>query len=290
MSARVHRLPRLRYPELEHQHSRNPSLGYESPKNDRLINCFEHGFPTPLARLHCHDEYELHLIVASSGRAFIGDYIGPFAPGHLVLAGPRLPHNWVSTDVPGHTLFQRDLVIQFSHEPLLKAAQEIGEFKEVLPFLDLARGGIEFFGFSDQASTYWRRLKSQQGLARFSGFCQLLGELIGWPAYRVLSHTPLSLNESDQQLSQVYDAIKSIGRNLSEGRSAKELATDLDLTQQQFLRLFRQIVGEDFSTFVNKLRIHRACELLMESDKSMATLATKLDSTTFQISTGGFSS
>jgi len=35
-----------------------------------------------------------------SGKAFVGDWIGQFEPGHLVLTGPRLPHNWISLDVP----------------------------------------------------------------------------------------------------------------------------------------------------------------------------------------------
>ena len=92
---------RQRQPELEHDASRSPSLGYEAAEDAGFIRCLDHGFPTPLARWHYHDEYELHLIVATSGKAFVGDWIGQFQPGHLVLSGPRLPHNWISLDVPG---------------------------------------------------------------------------------------------------------------------------------------------------------------------------------------------
>ena len=80
--------------------ARSPSLGYEAAEDAGFVRCLEHGFPTPLARWHYHDEYELHLIVATSGKAFVGDWIGQFQPGHLVLCGPRLPHNWISLDVP----------------------------------------------------------------------------------------------------------------------------------------------------------------------------------------------
>ena len=40
------------------------------------IRYLEHGFPNPLVRWHYHDEYELHYIVTSAGKAVIGDYIG----------------------------------------------------------------------------------------------------------------------------------------------------------------------------------------------------------------------
>src|SRR5688572_18264938 len=55
-----------------------------------------HGYPHHLAKWHYHPEYELHLILETSGRMMIGDYIGPFEPGTLILTGPNLPHNWVS--------------------------------------------------------------------------------------------------------------------------------------------------------------------------------------------------
>ncbi len=60
------------------------------------MRCTAHGFPSPLVRWHFHEDYELHQITETSGKAFIGDWIGPFRPGHLVLCDPRLPHNWIS--------------------------------------------------------------------------------------------------------------------------------------------------------------------------------------------------
>src|SRR3990167_4884073 len=45
----------------------------------------QHGFHCPLVRWHFHKEYELHLITASSGKVFIGDYIGNFYPESLFL-------------------------------------------------------------------------------------------------------------------------------------------------------------------------------------------------------------
>ncbi len=47
--------PRQLKPELEHDYSRSPELGYERPEEVGIIRCLSHGFPTPLARWHYQD-------------------------------------------------------------------------------------------------------------------------------------------------------------------------------------------------------------------------------------------
>lgn len=259
-------LPRQRQPELERDYSRSPSLGYEPPETG-FIRCLAHGFPTPLARWHYHDEYELHLIVASSGKAFVGDYIGYFQPGHLVLTGPRLPHNWISLDLPEGGIPERDLVIQFAPEPIAQTAAHIPEMAEVLPLLERARHGIEFFGLSEQAADHWHRIKASHGLSRLGVFCEFLGELARCSDFRLLSHAQLQSVDDNAELDQIDAIVSRIMENLAQPLSAAELAAGLDMTESRFSRFFRRATGNTFTDFVNQVRINRACQLLMETDR-----------------------
>ncbi len=267
MPARHRILPRQLQPELEHDFVRSPALGYETAEEAGLVRCLSHGFPTPLARWHYHDEYELHLIVASSGKAFIGDYIGTFQPGHLVLTGPRLPHNWVSLDLPEGGYPVRDLVIQFQHEPLAQAATHIRELEEVLPLLARARNGIEFFGLSEQATSHWHRIKQTKGLERFAAFTAFMGELARWSDCKLLSQAQLQSIDNDAQLNQIDSIVSRITDNLAQQLSAADLAAELGMTESGFSRFFRRATGNTFTDFVNQVRVNRACQLLMESDR-----------------------
>jgi AraC-like DNA-binding protein len=258
--------PRQLKPELEHDYSRSTELGYEAPDEVGFIRCLSHGYPTPLARWHQHDEYELHLITATSGRAFVGDWIGQFQPGHLVLTGPRLPHNWVTHDVPDGGVAERDLVIQFLHEPLMTGSQHIAELGEVLPLLERAKNGIEFFGMEARATAQWRRIKGSHGLARFGAFCDLLSDLAQCTDYRLLSNVQLQSVDSSSQLDQINAIVNRITDNLSEPLSATDLARQLGMSESGFSRFFRRATGNTFTDFVNHVRINRACQLLMESD------------------------
>ena len=258
-------LPRQVKPELERDYSRSPKFGYETLEDSGIVRCLAHGFPTPLARWHCHDEYELHLITATSGKVFVGDWIGQFQPGQVVLTGPRLPHNWVSMDVPPEGVALRDLVIQFPHDPLTQAMQWIPELGSVLPLLDRAKHGIEFFGFERRGPELWQRVKEHRGAARFAAFCEFLAELAACTDYRLLSSTQMQ-SEDDDGSEHINALVNRITADVAAPLSAAELAAELGMSESRFSRFFRKATGNTFTDFVNRVRINRACQLLMESD------------------------
>jgi len=267
MPARDRSLPRQRQPELEHDYARPTSLGYEAPEDTGWVRCLSHGFPTPLARWHFHDEYELHFITATSGKAFVGDWIGPFHPGHLVLCGPRLPHNWVSLDLPEGGVPERDLVIQFRHEPIAHAAQMIPELAEVMPLLERARHGIEFFGLSDEAHAHWLHVKQARGMQRFAAFCDFLADLARCTDYRLLSNVQMQGEDDAAGLEQINAIVDRITGDVARPLSAGDVAAELGMSESRFSRFFRRATGNTFTDFVNRVRVNRACQLLMETDR-----------------------
>ncbi|CAN7459753.1 AraC family transcriptional regulator [Variovorax sp. LjRoot290] len=265
-SVRHRHLPRHREPELERDITRSPSLGYEAPEETGLVRCLAHGFPSPLVRWHFHEEYELHLITETSGKAFIGDWIGPFEPGHLVLCGPRLPHNWISLDVPVGGAAGRDRVIQFRHEPIERAAVEIPELREVLQLLERARHGIEFFGFAERALAHWDAVKAARGLRRFALFCNYLADLAQCTDYRLLSNVQMQGVEGDAEVDQINVIVNRITANLAEPIVMADIAAELGMSESRFSRFFKRSTGNSFTDFVNRVRINSACHLLMQTD------------------------
>ena len=266
------RQARQRLPELEHDFTRSPELGYESTGEQGLVRCLAHGFPTPLARWHYHDEYELHLITATSGKAFIGDWIGPFQPGHLVLCGPGLPHNWISLDLPQGGVAERDLVIQFRHEPLQRVAEQISELGELLPLLKRASHGIEFFEMGPVAQRYWQQIKASRGARRFAAFCDFLGDLARCTDYRLLSNVQMQGVSDAAQTDHINTIVNRITGDLSLPHSLADLAHELGMSESRFSRFFRQSTGNNFTDFVNRIRINRASQLLMDSDRMVSQI------------------
>lgn len=265
-------LPRQRQPELESDYARSPALGYETPLEAGLVRCLAHGFPTPLARWHFHDEYELHLITSTSGKAFVGDWIGPFQPGHVVLCGPRLPHNWISYDLPEGGVAERDLVIQFRHEPIEAAAALVPELAEALPLLERSRHGIEFFGMSERSREHWLSVKHSRGLRRFAAFCEFLADLARCTDYRLLSNVQMQGEDDDAGQEQINAVVNRITGELAGPLHASAVAADLGMSESRFSRFFRRATGNTFTDFVNQVRVNRACQLLMETDRQVTRI------------------
>jgi AraC-like DNA-binding protein len=253
-------------PEIEHELARNPELGYEPVGPGGVVRCIEHGSPTPLERWHCHDEYELQLIVGARGRAFVGDHVGHFEPGHLVLAGPRLPHNWISTDLPPGGLALRSLVLQFHDQPLRDGMKAFRELEELAPLLERARHGVEFFGLGGLVRERFHRIKASRGLERFSEFAGLLGVLARWPDYRLLSAVQLAGFDGDSALGVLNKVVDYVNAHYMDELSLAVASGVAGMSESRFSRCFSKTTGSTFSEFVTRLRVNKACELLMRQD------------------------
>ena len=257
---------------MEHRFQRNPNLGYEPEGSFGYVRYLEHGVPNTLIRWHYHEEYELHYIVNTYGKVFVGDYIGRFKPGNLILTGPRLPHNWISTDMPKEGIKIRDRVIQFSDEPFRHAVDFLPELEEALPLLERAKHGVEFFGISDFAAKSLTRIQHTTGLQRFSAFLDLLAKLSTHQEYNLLSNKQLQSFDDDATLQQISKVVDYITTHYADVFTMSEVAAQFRMSQSCFSRYFQRATGRTFTNFVTHVRISRACYLLMETNQYISAV------------------
>jgi len=225
-----------------------------------------HDYPCAIARWNYHPEYEIHLITCSHGRQFVGDYIGEFGPGNLVLAGSNLPHNWISDLKPGEVLKGRDMVIQFTPDLLRSPAGLFPEFAELEPFLADALRGFEFFGETAEiGADLMRRIGAARGFQRLMLFFQLIDALARTKERKLLASENYAPNLDKATLGVVHDVISYILENLSGTVRLSEAAAIAGMTNSAFSRFFKKNTGNNFVDYVAKLRIGRACKLLAET-------------------------
>lgn len=234
----------------------------------------EHGWPTELCRWHSHEEYELHLITDTQGKAFVGDYIGEFGPGALFLTGPNVPHNWISNDIGENTVVPlRDMLVQFNQESIDHLQAAFPEFRSLDDLLKRSFGGIEFINFDPSvARAQFEMIRDSHGSERILRFLNFLLLVKNHPNQKRLSIDNLSFPNFKQKKSGVADVVDHITANFAEDLSLEQAASMAHLSVTAFSRNFQKMTGSRFSDFMTKVRIGQACSMLQGTDEKIATI------------------
>ncbi|API56896.1 MULTISPECIES: AraC family transcriptional regulator [Rhizobium] len=231
-----------------------------------------HGYPYHTVRWHFHPEYELHLVVATTGRYFVGDFIGEFEPGNLVLAGPNLPHNWIS-DVPtGSSIPLRCQLIQFSENFIIDTMKVLAELGPFEPVLEASRRGVLFGAeTSRQVAPLMNEVQQAQGVRRIELFMMIVGLLSRAQDAQLLASPSYLPDPSGYMSAGINKALAYIREHLTKSFDEADLAAIAGQSTGAFSRGFRRHTGMSLVQYVKRLRINLACQILMSDDHASIT-------------------
>ncbi len=248
------------YPEIEYVDKSTQSIRY-----------LEHGWPSNFCRWHSHDEFELHLITKTEGRAFIGDYIGVFQEGALFLTGPNLPHNWITHGNDEISL--RDMLVQFNFQTIKQLADAFPEFKAIYPTLELASFGIEFSGYdAAKATSYLSHIRDSKGPSRIIHFLDFLLSIHNHQDKKTLSVNTIFQPNENSKYARLATVIDYVSKNYAENISLNQAADMAGMSAATFSQNFQKVTGKKFVEFVNSIRISQACSMLYLSDHLISTI------------------
>lgn len=217
--------------------------------------------------LHFHPEYELTWIEAGHGTRGVGHLLEPYAPGDLVLVGPNAPHTWASGG-PG---IHRAYVLQFSEAAL---AEDILQHPEAAGLRRVFRNsllGVQFFGrAAEEIRSVLRRLPEADLWTRHALLYEVLAQTAAAAGRqrRTIASAPVELSaEEGERVSRLICWLEA---NLSEAITLDGAARSLSVSPRTLTRLLRRTTGKTLTQLANELRVHRACRLLSESERSIA--------------------
>jgi AraC-like DNA-binding protein len=239
-------------------YDRNHSFGY-----------FDYAMPRFQCPFHHHPELELTLIVRSSGQRYVGDHVGRFAAGDLVLMGPSLPHmyiNEVRHSGPAHSR-----VLQFLPDCLGAGFFQLRELKAVRVLLDRSRVGLSFYGETrDRVAALMNSLAGLRDFERLLAFLRMLQILARSREYRLLASPNYSPSLALYQGERINSVCELISKKFQEGVTQKEAARLAGMSVPSFSRFFRRATNKTFRGFLNEVRIGHASQRLLETDRTVA--------------------
>lgn len=250
-----------------------PDLELIETERNKSFRLYTHDYPHKAAKWHFHPEYELHHITASVGKYFVGDYIGSFEPGHLILTGPNLPHNWVSELPDERAVINRDIVLQFSAEfidGILTVLPDLARAKILL--LEAKRGVLFTPEVGMTAQPLLTEMLTSEGFSRIQQFFALLNLLVNDESRQVLAGVNYEPDPAHYMSSTINRVLAAIDDKLASDLRESDFADLAGMSVTAFSRFFRKQVQLSFVQYVTQLRINRSCELLMNTNLSVTDI------------------
>ena len=217
-----------------------------------------------IASWHFHPQYELTYILGSSGIRYVGDNMGNFEYGDLVLVGSNLPHCWKTIGEQKEEV--RCIIVQWDEE-MLEDWLEKKEFQHIKQLLALASRGIRFD--FETALKVERKLLSLIDLPPFErllSFLQILQELALNANYHFLAGegftTNLTIKESER-VNLIYNYVKEY---YNQQISLDDVSKKIAMNKESFCRFFKKTFRKSFFEFINEYKISMATKMLINTD------------------------
>jgi AraC-like DNA-binding protein len=231
--------------------------------------------PRPEFLWHFHHAFELNLVVKGAGTRFIGDHIGHFYAGDLVLMAPELPHTWCSDPtLPKRKGVYKSIAIQFSDRFLGDSLPEDPEWRHIRLLMKRAVHGLNFHGRTQEAA---RRkileLSDLTGPAKLSCFLGILETLATSSEYQALASNDFAPALPQANEARINRVCTWINQHYSEKITLPEAAGLANMSVSAFSRFFKRALGKSFTDYITELRLSHASKLILETDVSISEAA-----------------
>lgn len=242
---------------------------------DHSFNIKKNSYPFFLKIWHHHIEFELILILKSTGTRFIGDSIEKFNQGEVVLIGGNLPHMWLNDDPyfdDSSNLIAEAIGIHFKRDFLGPDFFRAPEMIQISNLLDRAKQGIKFIDLDRKTINTFKKIVKLRSFKKTLKFIELLFKLSKHDKYQLLSSEGFISSFNSTQSKNLGNVYEYIFENFKNPIYLSDVANIAHMNPSAFSRLFKQVNRKTFSKYLNDVRVGYACKLLLEQKYNISRI------------------
>jgi AraC-like DNA-binding protein len=222
-------------------------------------------YPTPW---HYHPEYELVLVVKSTGQRIVGDRTENFEDGDLAFLGPDLPHAYQNDPIyykGDPSLRAEAIVIHFREDFLGKDFFRLPEMIPVYQLFDKAKFGLKISGKTRAAvAECMHEMLSESGHQRIVKLLNILEMLSLSDECEPLASPGFIQKYTASGTERITRVHEYIITNFRKDISLADIAEVACMSVPSFCRFFKSSTRKSFSQYLNEIRVGYACKLLVE--------------------------
>jgi len=226
---------------------------------------------------HCHPEYELTLTLNSLGHRYIGNDVDSYGDGDLVLIGPGIAHSWQSRAIITEGQPHVALVAWFTHEWGESLLALLPELHGLAGLMKRARRGVAFsVATREQVKPQMLAMREAGAAQRTVLLLSVLNTLIADRDAVDLANLPdgdQALVAQDPRLERVLNYLHC---HFTSTVALDHLASLACVSPSALQRMFRRQVRMTVVDYVIRLRIGRACSMLIHEKTAIAAIAAEV--------------
>lgn len=241
--------------------TKNLGLIYQEDKGDFFYD-----------KLHQHEEIQLCYIVNGEGTLIIGNSINKYQSNDIIVIGGNQAHVFKSDT----SLIKDSFMISlfFTKKSFGESFFELDDFKELNAFFNSVKNSFRVLNNKKKLCDLFLKLKKSRDLGKFIVFIKIL-RLISNSEIKTLSSFIYEKKYTDNEGRRMRDIMDYTLSNFTNKIELHDVADVANMTSNAFCRYFKQRTNKTYFTFLNELRVEKACKLLLNKDYSIIEVSEK---------------
>ncbi|WP_159635589.1 AraC family transcriptional regulator [Sphingobacterium composti Ten et al. 2007 non Yoo et al. 2007] len=229
-------------------------------------------------QLHYHNAYEIALILKGNGRRIVGDSVDRFVDGDLTIMPPYMPHA-TYTESKHHVVNNDEsihaIVIYFMPDWFEDRHYNSVDFAPIRLLFSNLKRGIRIAGerYNNIVSMINEISVTENSLDRLLILLHLIKDLATNATFEYLASSIYQISNRDDNIEKINKIYKYVMENFTNKISLEEVAEIAFMTPPAFCKYFKNRTNKTFSNFVNEIRIGYACELLLQGNDDISSIA-----------------
>jgi len=219
--------------------------------------------------IHYHPEYELNLVMKSTGKRIVGDSINEYSGIDLVFIGPNTYHKWSGDGSEGSHV----ITIQFPEDLF---DQSFLDRKLMNPIKELLKKSYRGIEFSEETKVEMKErilaLCNMHGFDSVLSFLSILYDLAISRNQRLLASSTFKSEFEIPKSQRIKKVVQHLQEHYDQEIMLSEVATMVNMSDSAFSHFFKRRTQRSFSDYLIDIRIGHACRKLLETNHNISNI------------------
>ncbi|MGO1786533.1 MAG: AraC family transcriptional regulator [Sphingobacterium sp.] len=211
---------------------------------------------------HRHNEIQITYILKGRGSVVIGNLIQPFFENEIYILKANDPHIFIKEGAPDERIHVVHIFVAFDKLQALFNLQEIHGIRSFFDNLASSKKLLPERGMDYRA--IFRSLMAQEGLVKLVTVLEIFGFLARSDKHLISLYSGLQESHFNDKVGvRINMVLRYSLENYNREISIDEVATLIHMTPSAFCKYFKKHTMKTYVTFLNEIRIEKACQLLI---------------------------